>query len=132
MLSGTTLGPATTLSASSASYPNASGPTVSVDAAGGVTLAWVRRSGSVLLGDSRLEARTRPSATGNLSATRAVAGNGNDSIEGFRLDRVGASIFAFSGFISDPSGPLSGQLERVLQSNGTFTDTVSYAPTFIG
>ena len=132
VLSGTTLGPATTLSASSASYPNASGPTVSVDAAGGVTLAWVRRSGA-FLGDSRLEARTRPSATGNLSATRAVAGNGNDSIEGFRLDRVaGASIFAFSGFISDPSGPLSGQLERVLQSNGTFTDTVSYAPTFIG
>jgi hypothetical protein len=44
VLSGTTLAPAATLSAPSASYPNASGPTVSIDAAGGVTLAWVRGS----------------------------------------------------------------------------------------
>ena len=132
VLTGTTLGPATTLSAPSASYPNASGPTVSVDAAGGVTLAWVRGSGT-FLGDSKLEARTRPSATGTLSATRSVAGNGNDSIEGFHLDRVAAaSIFAFSGFISDPSGAVSGQFARVLQPNGAFTATQNYAPSFSG
>jgi hypothetical protein len=65
--------------------------------------------------------------------TRSVAGNGNDSIEGFHVDRVAAAlIFAFSGFISDPSGALSGQFARVLQPNGAFTATQNYAPSFSG
>ncbi len=131
LLSAGTLSPASTLSTPSVSYPRASSPTVSIDAAGGVSLAWIRSGAS--LGDSRLQTRTRPSATGSLTPIQGVAGNGDDQIEAFRLDRVaGASIFAWSGFITEPPDFQFGQFARVRRANGTFTVPQNYAQNFVG